>query len=302
MHQKPFWLAIYSAVLFLLIFLWGIDLALPDFQLHVAALNVGQGDAVLITTPYGKHILVDGGPLTNVLESLPGEMGFFKNRIDLVVLTHPHSDHLAGLIPVLQRYEVPLVLLAGVETDSEEYRVFRELLQNRTVLYARADRDIRMEPGLSLDLLFPAHSLEKEVVAMDKLNNTSVAFRLLYGRTRVLFTGDADETVEQQILLTGADVKSTILKAGHHGSKYSTGKTFLDQVDPQYAIISAGKGNVYKHPHPDMLKRLEEELVETFRTDEQGTVKFTCGREEDCTVAWEKSPKVYYNTRDMYEH
>lgn len=280
-----------AAAVFLI--LVGIHAALPDGRLHVSFMNVGQGDATLIRTPRGKNILVDAGPGNNIADVLPGELPFFDRKLDLIVLSHPHKDHLDGFLTVLREYEVDAVLLTGVKTDLPEYHSFVEGIHDKVRLIAVADRDYVVEPGLSFDILSPLAELNSTEVQSSKLNPTSVVFRLDYGATRILFTGDIDAFVEDRILATGVDVRSTVLKVAHHGSKYSSTKRFVTQVDPEVAVISAAQGNRFGHPHAQTLKTFDELNVQVYRTDTFGTLRTECDHQARCTYSHDRYPRSF---------
>ncbi len=281
------WLIPYVLASLLLILFLVFEFTLPDGRLHLYFLNIGQGDATLIQTPRGKYILVDGGPGDGILQVLPEKLGFFRSRIDMVVLTHPHADHVEGLISVMERYEIPMVLYSGVESDTKAYARFKQLAAKSRILIARAGRDIEIEPGLYLDILAPVRSLENRKVRDDMINDTSVVFRLLYGDTHVLFTGDMEEPLEQALLYQGYDIQSLILKAGHHGSKTSSSNLLLYNANPKFATISVGKNNKFKHPNTEILDRFEEHDIQSYRTDQFGTIEAVCDDQTHCSFSWD---------------
>ncbi len=280
-----------AAAIFLI--LVGVHAALPNGKLHVAFLNIGQGDATLIRTPRGKNILVDAGPGNNIADVLPGELPFFDRRLDLIVLSHPHRDHLDGFLTVLREYQVDAVLLTGAKTELPEYQAFVEGIRDKVRLIATADRDYVVEPGLVFDILSPKSELNSTEVQSSKLNPTSVVFRLDYGATHILFTGDIDAFVEDQILATGVDVRSTVLKVAHHGSKYSSTKRFVTQVDPDVAVFSLAAGNQFGHPHAQTLKTFDELNIQTYRTDTFGTVRAECDNAARCTYSHDQYPRSF---------
>lgn len=277
-----------SAALFLV--LVGVNAALPDGRLHVTFLNIGQGDATLIRSPHGKNILIDAGPGNNIAEVLPDELPFFDRRLDLIVLSHPHRDHLDGFLTVLQEYRVDAVLLTGVKTDLPEYQAFITKIADKTRLIATADHDYAVEPGLVFDILSPPKALNSTEVQSSKLNPTSIVFRLDYGATHVLFTGDIDAFVEDQILATGVDIHASILKVAHHGSKYSSTKHFVEQVAPRVAVISDGAGNTFGHPHAQTLQTFQDLNIQVYRTDTFGTVRAECDNADHCTFDHDQYP------------
>jgi competence protein ComEC len=248
-----------------------------DNSLEVIFFDVGQGDAVFIETPYKHQILIDGGPDSKILEKLTKEMPFWDRTIDLIILTHPEKDHLAGLLEVLERYKVEQILWTGVIRDTAEYNKWQELIKKEKAKITIAQAPQRIKAGrVSLNILYPFESLEGE--KLEESNDTSIIFRLIFGDDSFLFTGDVEKSVEKKILsecreevdcLLGSDV----LKVSHHGSKTSTSEEFLKEVSPEVAIISCGRNNSYGHPHQETLDILEKYGIRIFRTDLNGDIK-----------------------------
>lgn len=256
--------------LFFLIFLFaislliffGFDKSLAD--LKVAFLDIGQGDAIFIETPNKNQILIDGGPTgKNTLRELGKLMPFFDKTIDLVILTHPHKDHIAGLIDVLKRYQISYVLAPQTTHTISEFKEWQSLIEEKDINKIKAKRGIRihLDKNLYLDILAPFDEDELMVVS-----------RLVYNETSFLFTGDMTAKNEYQLLSSKTIVDSDVLKVAHHGSKYSSNKTWLQVVSPFLAIISVGEKNPYSHPHPDTIERLEDLNINFLRTDNEGTI------------------------------
>ncbi|MBU0981690.1 MBL fold metallo-hydrolase, partial [Patescibacteria group bacterium] len=172
-------------------------------------LDVGQGDAVLIVTPEGNRILVDGGPGNAVLSEIAGVLPVGSSRIDLVVLTHPHADHMEGLIYVLDRFEVGAVLVSLPESSGAMYSAFLSRLKGREVYLAESSTDFKFG-GTLIDVLYPF----EPVGTIENLNNASVVMRVSSGEARILLTGDAEMEVEGD--LAGEDLEADLMKAGHH--------------------------------------------------------------------------------------
>ncbi|TSC60043.1 MAG: competence protein ComEC [Candidatus Peregrinibacteria bacterium Greene0416_62] len=231
---------------------------LPDGLLHAYILNVGQGDSILLVSPSGKQILIDGGPDLSALEGIGNHMSFFDRNIDLLVLTHPDLDHIAAFPEILRRYSVGAILLSGIETPQPQYQRLLSIAtkQNIPVIIADPKKDIVLEDGLILDVLWPPHGTFGS--QPKNTNNTSIVLRAIHGSSSILLTGDIEEPAERAILKTGADIQSTIFKVAHHGSKTSTSTGFLLVVDPKIAVVSLGKDNQFGHPHGDVLRRLEK--------------------------------------------
>ena len=281
------WVALYTLMVLFLLFLVFFNQSLPDFKLHVSFLDIGQGDAILITTPNGRRVLIDGGPQSHILQALPQKLSYFDDQIDLVILSHPDSDHMSGLIPVLQRYDVTAVMFTGMGRVGDEYKAFWNLIGDRPVFIAQDGHDIQLDREVYLDVLYPDESLENVFFEKD-INDTSVILRLVYGETSFLFTGDASTDIEEKILASGDLVESHVLKVGHHGSITSTSKSFLQLVDPSFAAIQAGKENSFGHPHYEVVNRLRSQNVQVYGTYEFGTIDFICGPKKDCRVNWKK--------------
>jgi competence protein ComEC len=253
---------------------WLAVLSLADGRLHVAFLDVGQGDAILVTTPDGRQILIDGGPTaTDLTWRLGQEMPFWDHSLDLVVNTHPDADHLAGLPPLLDRYQVEQVLIPNVGSNSALYREWETQLAETglTPTIGQAGMELTLGQGITATLLNPGPAAARE----DDPNNHSVVIRLQMGRISFLLPGDIEEPVERNLVWQQAPLAATVLKSAHHGSKTSSSETFLDAVNPQVVVISVGKDNDFGHPSPEVLERYAERGLTVFRTDEQGTVEFS---------------------------
>ncbi len=268
---------ILGSLLVIVFFLIGfaVNSQIDRQNLEVCFLDVGQGDAILIKTPYEQNILIDGGPDNSILAQLGSNLAFFDKELDLLILTHPHSDHVAGLVEVLRRYNVNKVLMTGVSHTSPDYLTFVEeiSLQNIEIEIAKAQKDIVLGDDLILKILYPWTDLSGQEV--ESLNNSSIITKLIYKNTSFLLTGDVEERVEYDLVNNQIEVKADVLKLGHHGSKYSTTQEFLDQVQPQYAVIQVGQANKFGHPHLRILKRLEDNNIQVFRNDLEGPIIFS---------------------------
>lgn len=243
-----------------------------DNKLHVYFLNVGQGDSTLIKTPSNKKILIDGGPGKRVLYELSEILSFWDRSFDLVILTHPEKDHLEGLIPVIDRYKIKQFLISGSFKQNQLIdELFKKLTEkNIKLILADDDHDFFIDSKVKVDILFPFKPMIGET---DFINSTSIIFKLIHPRKTILFTGDADETLERLLIRKNVNLKADILKIGHHGSKSSTSGEFLEKVKPEKAIISVGQ-NSYGHPHKDVLSRLKNISAEILRTDWMGRIEF----------------------------
>ncbi|MCJ7668961.1 MAG: DNA internalization-related competence protein ComEC/Rec2, partial [Dehalococcoidia bacterium] len=269
------WLVLPLLVVAILV--WSVALTMPDDKLHVSFLDVGQGDAILIQTPNGQNILIDGGPDPQKINLELGEkLPFWDRTIDLVVCTQPQADHITGLVDVLQRYKVKQVLEPGVSYNSSIYQEWCNLVEEKQIKrdIARAGQEIDLGNGIKMEVLNPPASLW-EGTSHD-VDNNGVVLKLSWGKLSFLFTADIREEVEFELIGQRANLKSTVLKVSHHGSKTSTSQQFLAAVAPEVAVISVGTDNPFGHPSPEVVERLIDRLGEdnVYRTDEDGTIEF----------------------------
>lgn len=248
---------------------------LPDDKFHMYFLNIGQGDSTLIKTPENHQILIDGGPKNYVLQQLDQVMPFFDKNIDLVVITHPHADHIDGLVEVLKRYEVNAILMTGVDYKSPSYDEFLKIVATKNIqtYIAKNDDDFRFGT-VTFDVIYPNKSiLGKRFI---NLNNSSIVAKVLYAGKTILMTGDMAFEEEAALIKTGLNLKADILKVGHHGSKTSTSQEFLKLVKPEIAIIQSGKGNSFGHPSKESLDRLKAAgAQQIYRNDIDGRIEIT---------------------------
>jgi competence protein ComEC len=250
---------------------------LPDDELHVSFLNVGQGDAILIQKG-NQQVLVDGGPSPQAITlELGNKMPFWDRTIELVVLTHPHADHLTGLVEVLQRYQIEQVLYPDLEYESPLYKEWLRSVEERDIecTTAQAGQEINLGEGVMITVLNPP--MPPLTGTGSDINNNSVVLRLSMGRASFLLAADIEQEAEFELIVQRADLSGTVLKVGHSGSATSTTPEFLAVANPRVAVISVGEDNPFGHPSAEVLERLEEKLgsENIFRTDEQGTMEFT---------------------------
>lgn len=239
--------------------------------LRVMFFDVGQGDSILIEDAADHQILIDGGEGREVLEKLGKYLPFFDRSLDLVILTHPHQDHVAGLAEVLQRYRVSQVFLTGVPYDNAAYQEFKEVLKRKKIELSRPryGQRILLAANAHLDFLYPF--TENFEFDPEELNDTSIICRLVRGEKEYLLMADAGEEVETALIAHNVYLRADILKVGHHGSQYATQDNFLRAVRPQVGVISVGE-NKFGHPHPETLKRLESLGIRVRRTDLEGDI------------------------------
>lgn len=237
----------------------------PANQLEVTYLDVGQGDSIFIRLPDERTMLIDAGEKNNgpMIEDFLHDQEV--DRIDFLIATHPHTDHIGGMETIVRSFEIGKIYMPKKSHTSKTYESLLSAIQEKglKISTAKAGVSILEEPGLSASILAPTKDY-------DDLNNSSAVIKLVYQDTSFLFTGDAEAESEEQI---DGDVRVDVLKIGHHGSQTSTSDFFLQKVSPTYAVISCGEGNSYGHPHPETLKKLNDAGVIVYRTDQLGTIE-----------------------------
>lgn len=241
-----------------------------DAALHI--LDVGQGDAILLRAG-SADILVDGGPDASVLRRLGEIRPAWDKRIDVLVLTHPQQDHLAGFLPILEREQVGLLLLPRIAADNDLFRAFVESVLEKGIPVRFAAVGQRMTAGeLTLTVLGP--SAPAQVLAKQNANNGAVVLRVDFSHGfRALLTGDIERAAEHLLVQQwDQELDVDVLKVAHHGSKTSTTVRLLKASSPSLAVVSSGAGNRFGHPHEAVLARLR--AIPLLRTDERGTVSF----------------------------
>ncbi|MCL2577235.1 MAG: MBL fold metallo-hydrolase [Defluviitaleaceae bacterium] len=272
----PFFIAMFCIMVFAAAYYFAGDLLFPELQnkailsaegeIIVSFLDIGQGDSIVIRS--SEHaVLIDAGEHRNrnvVLDYLK-EVGI--TRLDYVVATHPHSDHIGGLVTVLRDFEIGLVLMPEVTNDSQIFENFLDVILNNHI-----DTHFPV-PGE----VFRAGIIELTAVSpppdgLRGVNNNSLVMRLEHGQTSFLFTGDAETDAEHWIVQNTRNLRSNVLKIGHHGSRTSTSEEFLDAVIPSIAVLQVGN-NQWGHPHEEILQRLKSRGISIYRTDELGTIR-----------------------------
>jgi len=264
-------------ILLIILLLIIVQILYPADNLKVTFINVGQGDCILIEAPNKINILIDGGgtPQSNFDVGNKIVIPYLRrkgiNEIDLLVLTHPHLDHLEGLLPIIRELKVDTVLDSGLISDLPEYREFISLIQKKGIPYhqAKAGDNFIFNNNLEIFLLNPLYS--SDVYNDSDFNNASIVVKLFYKNADFLFTGDIEETNEKKLLIWDNILQSDILKVAHHGSATSTNLEFLDKVDPSIAVITVGK-NIFGHPSQKVIERLKDRDIKIYRTDENGTI------------------------------
>ena len=258
--------------------LWFVALSPRDPEMRVSFLDVGQGDSIFISTPASQQVLIDGGPdPRGIARLLGGIMPPGDRTIELVVLTHPHSDHLTGLVEVLDRYRVEHILQRRVEYETALYETWHRAVEREGAVAteAVAGQLIPLGDGAYLEVISPDERML--VGAAGDVNNASVALRLVHGGVSFFLSGDISSEVEAVLVSRSASVASDVLKVAHHGSRTSSRPDFLEAVSPAVAVISVAADNRFGHPHPDVLASLEEQVAPeiVYMTRDRGTIDFT---------------------------
>lgn len=254
------------------IFIWSVIFAQERDALTLAFLDVGQGDAIFIEAPNGNQVLIDGGANKSVLRQLSKVMPFYDRSIDVVIATHPDKDHIGGLPDVLQKYQVGFLLDSGNASDNATYKEMLRLTEANGIKQVEAKRGmaIVLDKDVFLNILFP----DRDVSGVES-NTASVVARLVYGDTEFMLTGDSPKMIEEYlVMLDGENLKSDVLKVGHHGSKTSSSASFIGYVAPKYSVISAGRNNKYGHPHTDVVNILKQFGSAILSTQDRGTIVF----------------------------
>ena len=273
-----------SGITAVLILSWGMTQ--PDGQLHIVFMNVGQGDATFIQTPSGRQILVDGGLYPSVLnDQLGRQMPFWDKEIDMLIATHPDADHVSGLVGIFDRYRVNRLVTNGQSFG--ESPIYDEVLaaaqsQDTEIRPVQAGEIIEIGDGVRLEVVHPGSVLNEE-----SRNENSVSMRLVYDDFTFLFTGDAEQAGEAEMLAGERPLNALVFKAGHHGSNSSSSAPFLQAVQPQIIIVSAGVDNRFGHPTPEMLARAEAVGAVMLRTDELGSIAVTTN---GAKMSWQAGP------------
>lgn len=276
--------------------IWGCSLALAGLSfalmqlafasehnvLRVSFLDVGQGDSILIESPAGAQLLIDGGAGRAALEEIGEALPWWDRSLDMVIATHPDADHIGGLPDILERYEVGVVMRSSVEDPggSDEIALERAIgeAQGRgtTLVTATRGQVISLGGGAYLEVLFPDRAVPRV-----ETNTGSIVVRLVYGHTAFLLSGDSPQGVEEYLVrLDGASLDSDVLKAGHHGSRTSSSPLFVGMVSPTFAVFSRGCGNSYGHPHEEVVSLFASLGIATADTCTEGTVMFVSDGEQ----------------------
>ncbi|MFA5644081.1 MAG: MBL fold metallo-hydrolase [Patescibacteria group bacterium] len=240
-------------------------------NLEVSFIDSDQADAILIQTPQEKNIIIDFGS-TKGLKELDKKIKWWNKKIDLIIITHPHDDHIAGMISLIKKYKIEKIMYTGIIHSSPIYSELLETIKNKKIplMIPAGQQTINLEENCQIAIIFPWDNFYNKEI--ENLNNSSIVSQLNCKNSKFLFMGDAENEVENEILEKEIAIKSDVLKVGHHGSITSTGQEFLERVSPEIAIVMVGKNNKFNHPSLRTLKKLEKLDIKTFRTDLDGTI------------------------------
>lgn len=235
-------------------------------KLKIHFIDVGQGDSELIQSQ-NENMLIDTG--TN--ESKNSLISYLKQqnikKIDYLVLTHPHEDHIGGADAVIENFDIGKIYMPHVTSNTRTFRSLAKAIKAKGLKAESPELSSTFKLGGADCIVYgPINTVQKD------LNTFSIVIKVTFGKNRFLFTGDAQASNEKDMMEKGYDLSSDVLKVGHHGSHTSTSDAFLNAVNPKYAVISCGKGNDYGHPHKSTMKKLEAKSIPVYRTDECGTI------------------------------
>jgi competence protein ComEC len=263
------------------IVIWKSALAYNVGKLQWVQFDVGQGDATVLHLPKNKTILIDGGNKTPFLDNgerviAPYLRSKGIHRLHAVICSHPHDDHIGGLNYILENFKTDHILSSPVRFESPLYDEMQEIAERKHIPFRTVTApDSLIFPGIKFYFLSPDSMLKSEFGYKSQgVNNRSLVIRVLFGKTRLLFMGDAQLEAEENILRSGKPLICDAVKIGHHGSLTSSTVGFLRKTRPQHAVISVGENNRFGHPAPIIIRRLQALGATVHRTDQSGAVVF----------------------------
>jgi competence protein ComEC len=242
-------------------------------NLTMSVIDVGQGDSIFLTFPHNESLLIDGGKEAEGPTVVAYLHSIGVTHLNGVLATHPDSDHIGGLITVLDSVQVDHVYDLGLSKSTATYATFLQLVAQKNITYtkSRAGDDIAMDSDTAVFVVNPPQTISATKVPD---NDDSIVIKVTYHRISYLLTGDAESSAEAQMIST-YNCSAYVLKVGHHGSRYASGPSFLAAVTPHIAVISVGANNSYGHPGPEALARLAAVNARVYRTDTQGSIIVT---------------------------
>jgi len=285
------WSAVTLVPLTALMVLWPEGAVVSPGMMEVTAIDVGQGDSIFVVGPNGDTMLVDaGGPVGGVTEAVEATSRFDVGeevvspylwsrrlrRLDVLALSHAHSDHMGGMPAVMRNFR-PRELWVSIDPNSDAYRsLLSEAKDLGVTLRHFYAEDQLAWGGMQVTILAPEIGYNNP---REPMNNDSLVMRIQYGKSSVLLEGDAEASSEREMLAHGRVAAVTLLKIGHHGSRTSTTQGFLSAAAPKDAVVSVGKGNTFGHPRYEVIERIAEARAKLYRTDEFGLTEFLLGRD-----------------------
>jgi competence protein ComEC len=285
--SKPEFLLILLIILGYLIFNIPTSKPVNNSQPVIRFFDVGQGDASLITGANGQNILIDGGPNNLVVQKLDKVLGLKKKELSAVIITHPHADHISGLVEVLNKYEVKSVYFTGVVHTAPEYLELLKIIKEKDISTQVVVAGDKLELGVTdekIEFLYPLIDISASKV--ENLNDSSIVVRYVYKNRSAIFLGDLEEPGQTELVKMNNGIKSDILKVAHHGSKDSVNKELIKLVDPLYTVITVGKDNKFGHPSKEIIDALSGRNI--LRTDFNGDIVFYLGQNGELRLDKEK--------------
>jgi len=273
----------YFLIVSILLFMLGCILAYQnitynDKKLHVVICDVGQGDGIFIRTPKGIDIVIDGGPDSRIIDCISKHMPFWDKTIEMVVLSHPHADHLTGLINLSKYYTIETFVTENLKNNTVGYRALLQLLVSRKIKvnYIYAGDKFKIKDGVVFEIVGPSKKFLQETSPNGEIGDTgelaSLGSILTYGKFSMLLTGDSQAS-ELGEALKFKNLSISVLQVPHHGSKFGLNQEILEVLIPKLAVISVGKDNKYGHPNPITLDLLKQSGSRTLRTDQVGDIE-----------------------------
>jgi len=265
---------VFSFLVLIIAVIWAGIVQAPSNTFKLSVLNVGQGDSIFIQTIDGQNVLVDGGPDDSVLNQLSQMMPFYERHIDAIFLTHPHSDHLFGLIQVLKRYQVDKVYLTGVVYTTNDYLEFLNIIKDKNISSQAVKAGDKISfSNAKITVLWPESDLSGKTI--ENLNDSSLVLSVKADDFTALLLGDL-EIENQEKLLNSKDLLDhyQIIKIAHHGSSNGYSEKLIDRIKPDSAVISVGEDNKYGHPSSLVISSLEAKGIKIYRTDRDGLLEF----------------------------
>jgi competence protein ComEC len=285
MEKRKIYYGIVLVLLFASLIMSGMIFSSREKKLKVIFLDVGQGDAILISQG-SRQILVDGGIDSKViLEKLGKHVPFWDRQIEIVMATHPDQDHIGGLLGVMKNYEIGRVIDSPAKSESQIFKNYEKQIEEKNIARITGGKGLKIKMDeANLEIVYPHGS---EIVSSKDTNAQSLVAKLSFGENSFLLTGDLPSENEKDIMEKNFNLSSRVLKVAHHGSKHSTSQEFLEKFNFQEAVISVGASNRYGHPAPEVIKRLQEKGMKILRTDEKGDISYNCEKKEKpCYVSF----------------